>query len=72
MNDNQEETMKNYIVTMIAHFESNKTETIRLNVEAGNKKTAYLRAMTEIHKDPKYKDIFMSLDKVEEIRKAVI
>ncbi len=62
--------MKNYVVTLVAHYESNRTQTIRLNIEAGNKKTAYLRAMTEIHKNPKYKDIFISLDKVEEIRKA--
>lgn len=38
-----------------------------LVVESGNKKLATFRAMREINKDPKYVDLYKTVDRVEEI-----
>ncbi len=64
--------MKTYTVMLIVHYESNQTETVKLSIEAGNKKTAYMRAMTDIRNNPKYKDVFISLDKIIETNRGVM
>lgn len=60
--------MNNYKVTFEIFRDNNRKEIVYVNVEAGNKKLASLRAMKKLGEDkPEYANLFKSVKAVEEV-----
>ena len=58
--------MNNYKVTFEVFHDNNRKELVTVNVEAGTKKLASLRAMQQLGKDkPEYRELFKSVKSVE-------
>lgn len=62
--------MKKYKVTFEIHIDRQRKFYKVIEVEAGNKKMASIRAMTEINKDSSYSGLFKNITKVEEIKEV--
>lgn len=64
--------MKKYIVTFDIHryIDTYKTESEQkiIEIEAGNKRVASLRAMMEINKIPEYEGLYKTLRTIEEVK----
>lgn len=59
--------MKHFKVMFEIHIDRNKKEFKEILVEAGNKKLATLRAMSEIGKIDRYSSLFKNIVFVEEV-----
>lgn len=59
--------MKIFKVIIDVFHSKNDVETKTIQIEAGNKKLASLRALGEISKQKEYMDLFKSVKSVEEV-----
>jgi hypothetical protein len=57
--------MKKFKVRVDIFLSDGRKETKILTVESGNKKLASIRALGEISKDKRYKDLFKSVQSLE-------
>lgn len=57
--------MYKYEVNIKVYMEKNRSEEVIITVEAGNKKLAAIRALLEINKNPKYKDLYKNVEEVK-------
>lgn len=60
--------MKKFKVVIEIHIDRDRKEHKQIVVEAGNKKLASIRALSEIGKDKKYTDNFKNVLSVEEVQ----
>ena len=58
--------MKKYKVTFEIYFENRPREFRTIIVEAGSKKTAYTRALSEISKDKAFSSLYKKIMNIEE------
>lgn len=63
--------MKKYKVTFEIHIDRQRKVYKTIEVEAGNKKMASIRAMTETNKDMAYNGLFKNITKIEEVKENV-
>lgn len=59
--------MKKYRVMFEIHNEDGSKQYMDIFVEAGNRKMATLRAMSEISKNEKYKNLFKNVKEISEV-----
>lgn len=62
--------MNKYKVTFEIHIDRNRKTYKEIIVEAGNKKFAMSRALSEISKVPEFEGLFKNVKSVEEIKNA--
>ena len=60
--------MSKYKITFEVYMDDKKKEWVPVEIEAGNKKLAVLRAMQELGKVEKYKMTYKNVISVEEVK----